>query len=333
MAISGDTSPAVTLLVSTWVGGPLYGVNIVLLVLSIFMLSRRGFVKSNRVLLFMIILQFLISTGDICTLVVQMIRGFISAPEKDPQFGTLLYVLDQSSPEHVAQEAFYIMNSQVGDWFLTWRVFIVWDKSLVLTLPLIVMNIVVFVSSCIGLRNLALLGPRDLVFVNRVRIWFAIVVVVSLTIQFFGTLLIAWRAWETPTAVQSSKRKKFDPARILFVIVDSGALYSVTSLLVLAFYLSEANVSAILVSIVSQLSATVPMTIVMRECWKASHSQGPLLPRNAIVVDSYDMPQRNRSPLSGRFSPGDDNVQVSVMKSIHADSLVSSRPHLPAVKS
>ena len=119
-----------------------------------YLLRRRGFVGSNlydcsfptfgvstltnrgylSVVLCFLILQLALSTGDVVTLVIEMIRGFIDAPKEGP-FGTLLYVLNQSAPERVAQEIFYTMNvslyektvfcvsksvlqCQAGDWFL-----------------------------------------------------------------------------------------------------------------------------------------------------------------------------------------------------------------------
>jgi hypothetical protein len=53
-------------------------------------------------------IQFALATGHVITLLVQLIRAFIGAA------GTLdgpsLYLLDQSTPEHVAQEVLYITN-------------------------------------------------------------------------------------------------------------------------------------------------------------------------------------------------------------------------------
>ena len=52
--------------------------------------------------------QFALATGHVITLLVQLIRAFIGAA------GTLdgpsLYLEDQSTPEHVAQEVLYITN-------------------------------------------------------------------------------------------------------------------------------------------------------------------------------------------------------------------------------
>ena len=50
------------------------------------------------------IVQFGLSTGHVVTLVVQLVRGFGGTTNRT------LYLLDQSTPEHIAQEFLYITN-------------------------------------------------------------------------------------------------------------------------------------------------------------------------------------------------------------------------------
>jgi hypothetical protein len=56
--------------------------------------------------------QFALATGHVTTLFVQLIRRFIGAA------GTLdgpsLYLLEQSTPEHVVQEVLYITNVRLS---------------------------------------------------------------------------------------------------------------------------------------------------------------------------------------------------------------------------
>ena len=52
--------------------------------------------------------QFALATGHVITLLVQLIRAFVG--ESGTPNGTLLYLLNQATPEHVAQEVFYITN-------------------------------------------------------------------------------------------------------------------------------------------------------------------------------------------------------------------------------
>ncbi len=53
-------------------------------------------------------IQFGLATGHVITLVVQLIRAYVGAAGTVD--GTLNYLLDQSTPEHLAQEILYITN-------------------------------------------------------------------------------------------------------------------------------------------------------------------------------------------------------------------------------
>jgi hypothetical protein len=52
--------------------------------------------------------QFALATGHVITILVQLIRAFVSGA--DIPDGTSLYLLNQATPEHVAQEVLYITN-------------------------------------------------------------------------------------------------------------------------------------------------------------------------------------------------------------------------------
>lgn len=52
--------------------------------------------------------QFALATGHVITILVQLIRAFVG--ESGKSNGTLLYLLNQATPEHIAQEVFYITN-------------------------------------------------------------------------------------------------------------------------------------------------------------------------------------------------------------------------------
>jgi hypothetical protein len=65
----------------------------------------------RRMMLIVACVQFALSTGHVVTLLVQLIRGFVDVPvTPSGSSGSLLYLLDQTTPEHIAQEVFYITN-------------------------------------------------------------------------------------------------------------------------------------------------------------------------------------------------------------------------------
>jgi hypothetical protein len=55
-------------------------------------------------MLFVAIVQFALCTGHVITIVVQLVRGFGGTSTNTP------YLLNQATPEHLAQEFIYITN-------------------------------------------------------------------------------------------------------------------------------------------------------------------------------------------------------------------------------
>ncbi|KAH9985672.1 hypothetical protein BJV74DRAFT_886230 [Russula compacta] len=84
-------------------------------------------------------IQFGLATGHVITLVVQLVRGFGNTGETSN--GPSLYLVNQATPEHVAQEVLYITNSLIGDAILIWRLWVIWDRNFWLCVPFIVLCI------------------------------------------------------------------------------------------------------------------------------------------------------------------------------------------------
>jgi hypothetical protein len=77
---------------------------------------RAHVMSTRRLTLIVAATQFSLATAHIITILVQMIRGFISTA--DTPGGTIQYLLSQSNPEHICQSVFYITNVRVA--FLVW---------------------------------------------------------------------------------------------------------------------------------------------------------------------------------------------------------------------
>ena len=58
----------------------------------------------RRMMLLVATVQFVLATGHVITLVVQLVRGFGGTSTRTQ------YLLDQATPEHLAQEYLYITN-------------------------------------------------------------------------------------------------------------------------------------------------------------------------------------------------------------------------------
>ncbi|KAH8984386.1 hypothetical protein EDB86DRAFT_153961 [Lactarius hatsudake] len=281
-AFPGDLSWNMASLVSSWVVGPLYGINICVYILCIHVLYMKGLRGLNLMMLIVASVQFALATGHVITLLVQLIRAFIGAA------GTLdgpsNYLLDQSTPEHVAQEVLYITNSLIGDAIMIWRLWIIWNRNFWLCVPFIVLCIASGVTGYTALVNLARLTPADTVFLSRVHNWLIATWALSIATQLGATLLIGYRFWKS-IQWNSSKGLRASRLSVLWILVESGALYSVTTIFLLGF--SSTNTGAIFAASLGQISALAPTLIIVRAGLKSSGTSSSFTPAKGSINNPY----------------------------------------------
>ncbi|KAH9955926.1 hypothetical protein BC827DRAFT_1158019 [Russula dissimulans] len=193
--------------------------------------------------------------GHVITLVVQLVRAFLNPPWTSSK-ETSQYILNQREPERRAQTILYLTNSLIGDAILIWRLWIIWGRNLWLTIPFI------------------------LLFIG------------TAATQFGATLLIGYRVWKS--AQGSSKGIGASRLAVLWILVESGAIYSVTTILMLAF--SRANIGGILISALGQISALGPTLIIVRVGLRGSHSSSAFTPARGSLNNSYPGPPVFHNP-------------------------------------
>jgi hypothetical protein len=82
-----------------------------------------------------------------------------------------------------------------------------------------------------------------------------IALVASISVQGLGSLLIALRILSTPVVFLNDKRRR-NIVDLVLVIVDSGAIYSLTTLSAIITFSQAPLVSVILAAILGQLSVS-----------------------------------------------------------------------------
>ncbi|KAH8984388.1 hypothetical protein EDB86DRAFT_154470 [Lactarius hatsudake] len=233
-------------------------INICVYILCIHVLYMKGLRGLNLMMLIVTSVQFALATGHVIAVLIKLIQAFIGAA------GTLdgpsNYLLNQSTPEHVA-EVLYITNSLIGDAIMIWRLWIIWNRNFWLCVPFIVLCIASGVTGYTALVNLARLTLANTVFLSRVHSWLVATWAFSIATQLGATLLIGYRIWKS---IQWNSSKGFRASRLsaLWILVESGALYSVTTILMLGF--SSTNTGAIFVAALGQISALAPTLIIVR---------------------------------------------------------------------
>jgi len=275
----------------------------------------KGLRAWNLMMLLVATVQFLLATGHVVTLVVQLIRGFGGTSTRT------LYLLDQATPEHIAQEFLYITNSLIGDAILIWRLWIIWDRNFWLSVPFVVLCFATAVTGYTALVNLLHLHATGTVFFPRVHNWLIATWCLSMATQFGATLMIGYRFWKS--IKWNSTRDGIRESRlpVLWILVESGALYSVTTIFLLGF--SVTNMGAIFAAALGQISALAPTLIIVRAGLRGSPSSSTLTPVKGSINEP---PSRysNRDMECGSQLGGRDGMVVHVKKAteIRLDDLV-----------
>jgi len=261
--------------------------------------------------------QFALSTGHVITMLIQLIRGFVDVPvTSSGSSSSLLYLLDQTTPEHIAPPIFYITNSLVGDAILIWRLWVIWGRNLSLCIPFVVLCIASGVTGYTALVNLSRISPTDTgtVFLPRVHNLLLATWTLSVATQFGATVLIGYRILK---AIRwSSKGIRASRLSVLWIVVESGALYSVTTIFLLGF--SSTNTGAIFANSLGQISALGPTLIIVRAGLKGSSSFTP------VKGSVNNLPSRSNPEDIESGSRSDDTMMVHVRKAteVRLDDLV-----------
>ncbi|KAI0320220.1 hypothetical protein OF83DRAFT_628939 [Amylostereum chailletii] len=197
------------------------------------------------------------------------------------------YLTHQEFPVVLAQQALWFINTILGDCFMIWRVFIVWEKNVILCIPFLVCEI-------------ALIGAPQDHSPRRPNTCSSFLVEFNPCSEHCGPSKQRVRlscssmvhCSEHPVPSDSNGRHRPDRMESL---VDPDKVSS-----------------AIFAALAGQISATVPLSIMLRECWKASR----------------DIDIRSLSPSRSR-TPTDDHINLVVIK---RDTHLHVDPSLPPLR-
>ncbi|KAK0209921.1 hypothetical protein IW262DRAFT_1486356 [Armillaria fumosa] len=240
-------------------------------------------------------LQFIISTIHIAAVLRSMIEGFIWL--KNPNLA-VLYWRDQGRLVNVVKEAATITNCLACDTILLWRLYVIWNKSVKVSVPPAIMVLVFGVCGYITIYYLSThpIQPESIETLYR---WLRASYSLSLATQLSVTTMIVTRIWwmskRTGSWKSSTTSKPY--VGIIWMIVESGAISAMTSTLFLAFFNTAVMVSIILGDSLGQISAIAPALLLFRIGLDAEFSFR--LPQSAAMLAPYILEDEGSIRRSG----------------------------------
>jgi len=320
MAVSAPLS----IVIAAWLTGPLFGINLVLVICVIFKLMPYLHYTTTRLLMLYTILIAMICLAHAALLFALLVKLALAPAELTRIFLPILLVI----------LAIYAVNMSLSQAIMVWRIYatsrhnkpltFIFVASLIISLSL---NIVVVQQSSHLQTNYFLDGSTN-IFNNGLVHWTIAAWSASLVVQAIGSTLIIWKTWSVPVEVHNSGRSKL--SRIIYstflVIVESGCLLLVVELAALISTVTTADSSSatIFAVLLGQLSAFVPLTIILREAIKAKHDLKKNLVNatSALLVNGIPRSEIQHVRTSFSMLPGDvtRSTRVVIQQSEHKHS-------------
>ncbi|KAF8802765.1 hypothetical protein BYT27DRAFT_6751895 [Phlegmacium glaucopus] len=283
-----DISADVAYIGGVWAEGVLYGIHIVVFFTLCYIFTSsaytRGREKSSRILLAYSTVMFILSTAHVSLAVSELLQGFVSERESTPGGPPAFYRFNVFPK----RKAIYIVNTLLGDSLLIWRVYVIYGRNWIVCAPCILILLGTIVC---GLKTIVAnaIAATSSVFDPSILSWITSTFVLTIVTQITATILIAARIYAASQPFQVSGEvpdnegvgdivggkkgqvgRKYERTQrekylgVVWLVVESGAVYSGAAIVQLVTYLEKMNAGVIMEFLLSQLSAMVPMIIVVR---------------------------------------------------------------------
>ncbi|KAF8501837.1 hypothetical protein JB92DRAFT_2833708 [Gautieria morchelliformis] len=215
----------------------LYGVSALLFVVTLWVLFfHRKSERLNKRLVITSSLMMFFGTLHLAIDLSRILEGFIT--QRDAPGGPIGYFAKLFLWSHVFKTAIFATQTVLADSFATYRCYVVWNRIWAVVIP--ALSVAATLVTGIGVvYNCAILRDGD-VFAVTLAAWITAFFTTTLATNVICTTLIAVRIWITTRKVaRFSGQQTLLP--VVIVVVESGAIYSVSCITLLTVYLLGSN--------------------------------------------------------------------------------------------
>ncbi|KAI9058981.1 hypothetical protein FKP32DRAFT_1614473 [Trametes sanguinea] len=208
-----------------------------------------------------------LATAEMAVNITRVFQGFIT---KGPSLegGPEAYFAVVSDPTFVTKSVLYNVQTLILDAVVIYRTYVVWQSGLIVLLPIIgwcgLLGERASMSGSIGL-NVALVNSEHMgdVFAVQTGRWITAVYALTLGTNLSSTILLAGRIWTVARrSAQYRSSNIFSP--VLRVIIESGAIYSMTITAALISFVVQSNGVYIMLDMISPIISIVFNMLIIR---------------------------------------------------------------------
>ncbi|KAG6829620.1 hypothetical protein H0H92_004027 [Tricholoma furcatifolium] len=226
--------------------------------------------------------MFTLSTAHVALAVQALYQGFI-LQKVEP---TDVFFRDNVFPN---RKAIYIINTLLGDSLLLWRAYMIWQMNWMLCgLPLLFL----LGTAICGIKTIVAnaVSAHSSVFDPSILNWVTATFVLNIATQISATLLIAYRIYRA-LDFTDRRRVRARYMGLVWLVVESGAVYTAAAVVQLVTTLLDMNAGVILEFMLAQICAIAPSVIIVRVALGFTHdttiiTDGGMSNGNKGVADS-----------------------------------------------
>ncbi|KAJ7708731.1 hypothetical protein B0H17DRAFT_971287 [Mycena rosella] len=251
-------------IISTVLEGALYGFSVLMFIATIWTLvSGRKYSQIHKPMVVAACLLFILSTLHIISDIKRIYSGLVVFRDTYPG-GPPAWFANTSDPSFIFKNAVYSFQTALGDGVVIYRCYMVWRSIWVTVVPGILW--LVFCASAVGSIYTASQREADSgnIFAQRTGQWITAFYVTTLACNLCATVLLAYKLWMVDRSVRDSRVSKGLAKPAMLVIIDAGALYSVTLLAALICFVSKSNGQYVVLDIATPIVSITFYMVILR---------------------------------------------------------------------
>ncbi|KAJ6466026.1 hypothetical protein C8R47DRAFT_1326321 [Mycena vitilis] len=251
-------------IISTVLEGVLYGFSLLMFIATMWTLTRnRKYGQINWTMLICACLLLILSTIHIASDIKRIYSGLVLFRDTYPG-GPPAWFANGSDPSFIFKNAIYSFQTALGDGVVIYRCYMVWRSIWVIIFP-VIMWLSVCTTAVGSVYTLSQPAPDSGdIFVRRTGQWITSFYATTLVCNFVGTCLLAYKLWTIERSVHSSRIGRGLTKPVLMIIIDAGALYSVTLLAALVCFVSKSNGQYVVLDMVTPIISIVFYMVILR---------------------------------------------------------------------
>ena len=119
------------------------------------------------------------------------------------------------------------------------------------------MHLTITVCVCRAIFNLTRLDSNETLFLTQVTTWLVALWAMSVTLQVLCTTLIASKIWWDSHLIKKAGFGLHRQMSVVWIIVESGAIYSISTIFLMTFFLLKTQAGAIIGHPLGQISVRI----------------------------------------------------------------------------